>query len=215
MKKIFYIYASIPESIYNKKVKYLISNTHDFRWKHEKMYGLYAWTTSKKIVKEFFEIRKNDIFTMIKSDDYDDSELERLEDRYSDLKLECRRYYFDAKEDEKNSILIVSTKNEYVNSTMNSEEYLYEFGPKPSEEFPYHIFKKKIIKALDTLGYTSKYDIEYGTEAEAESAQWNLTGFNLTKYGQNYKIHFDNQMNILLYLYRYFFYGNEKFLKEN
>lgn len=215
MKKIFYIYTSIPEPIYNKKVKYLISNIHDFRWKHGKMYGLYAWTTSKKMIKEFFEIRKNDIYTVIKADVYDDKELERLKDKYSDLKLDYRRYYFDGKEEEKDSLLIVSTKNEYVNSTMNSEEYLYEFGPKPSEEFTYYIFKKKIIKALDTLGYTSKYDIEFGNEAESESAQWNLTGFNLTKYGQSYKIHFDNQMNNLLFLYRYFFYGNEKFLKED
>ena len=198
MNKIYYIYAMIPEYIYNQKIKYLLSSSqYDFRWKHGKMYGLYAWTTSKKMMKEFFEVRDNKIYNVIKNDMYDKEELDRLKSNYPDLELGYRRYYYDDCENEEDSILITSTKNEHINSTEFPEEYLYEFGPKASDEFVYYIFKDKIIKALDILGYTTSYDIEYGTEAENDAAQYNLS-FNLTKYGNKHKIKFTNQMNRFL-----------------
>ena len=208
-KKIYYLYAKIPENIYNKKVKYLISNNHDFRWKHSYMYGLYAWTTSKKILKEFIEVRENSIYTLVKNDILDKEEYNRIKDRYSDLELKSYRYYYNnsLKLDDE-SIMIVSTKNEYVHSTEFNEEFIYQFGPQVSDTFPYYIFKDKIIDALDRIGYVSKYDIELGSEDDSNFANYNL-GFNMTKYGHKNKVVYNNDMNNLLYLYRYFFYGND------
>ena len=214
MKKIYYIYAIIPEYLYNKKIKYLFSSQHDFRWKHGNMYGLYAWSTSKKKVKEFFEVREKSIYTVVKSDLYDDSEIARLKDMHSDLELKRRRYYYDDCKNDEDSILITSTKNEHVSSTEFSEEFINEFGPQVSEMFSYSIFKDKVIRALDILGYTTRYDIEYGNDQESDLANYNL-GFNLNTFGNPTRIKFDNQMNNLIYLYSYFFYGNDKNIKDD
>ena len=56
--------------------------------------------------------------------------------------------------------------------------------------------------------------MEYGTESENDEANYNL-GFNLTVLGQPSKIKFDNQMNNLIYLYSYFFYGKDRNIKDD
>ena len=215
MKKIYYIYAIIPENIYDKKVRYIIPNQHDYKLKHNAMYGLYAWSTSKKIVKEFFEVRNKSVYTLIKKDIYDKEDYKLIKEKYGDLELDYRKFYYNNDSpDEEESITIVSTKNEYVQSTEYISENLYEFGPKADIAIHYSIFKDKIIKALDLLGYTTDYDIEYGNDSDADYASYNLS-FGLTKYGNRNVTGNVNQMNILLFLFRYLFYGNESTLKED
>lgn len=214
MKKIYFIYAIIPEKIYNEKIKYIISNIHDFRWKHGNMYGLYAWSTSKKIIKEFFEVREKSMYTLVKKDIYDEEEIEKMRKTYTELELKRRQYYFDKTQDKKESLLIVSTKNEFVQSTEFYEENLYEFGPPIEKIANYSVFKDKIIKALDKIGYVGAYDQLYGTESDVDLCLYNK-GFGLTKYGyKDISLNGYNQMNVLLYLFRYFFYGNELIVEE-
>ena len=209
MKKIYYIYAIIPEQIYYSKIRYIIPNQHDYRLKHNSMYGLYAWTTSKKITKEFFEVRNKSIYTLIKGDMIDKEDYKRMKEKYGELELDYRKYYYDGNTPiEEDSITIVSTKNEYIQSTEYVAENLYEFGPKSDINIHYSIFKDKIIKALDLLGYTTDYDIEYGEDSDADCASYNLS-FGLTKYGNKDITKNVNQMNILLFLFRFLFYGNE------
>lgn len=207
MKRVYFIYVAIPEVTFNT-IKYMLGNTEQYRWKHDKMFGLYAWTSSKSIAKEFFEVRNKDIYTLIKKD-VDEDELNHLKSDYNLLKLERRIYYLNGDNILDKSVEIVSTKNEYVCVTSDSEEYMWEFGPQIEEDTPYRIFNDKIIEALDTIGYNNGYDLRYGTDAEIDAANYNAS-FGLTPLGKRQKIVYDNQMNILLYLFKFFFYGEKR-----
>jgi len=207
MKKIYFIYVSIPENIFNK-VKYMLGNTERYRWKHDKMFGLYAWTTSKSIANEFFEVRDKDIYTLVKKD-VDDEEFRHIKDDLNILKLDRRVYYLDKTEHKDRSVEIVSTKNEYVCVTSDSEEYIWEFGPPIDESVPYIIFSDKVMDALDTLGYSKGYDLRYGEDMQNDYANYNAS-YGLTPLGKRDKILYDNQMNILIYLFNFFFYGESK-----
>lgn len=207
MRKVYFIYAIIPENIFNT-VKYMLGNADKYRWKHDKMFGLYAWTTSKSIAKEFFEVRNKNIYTLIKRE-VDDDEYERIKYDFNVLKLDRRVYYLDRDHKNDKSVEIVSTKNEYVCTTMEYEEYLWEFGPPISEDVPYNMFNDKVLQALDTIGYTKGYDLNYGVDDSRDTVEYNLS-FGLTPLGNKEKLTYDNQMGILLYLFRYFFHGDQK-----
>lgn len=205
MRKIYFIYVAIPEEIFNK-VKYMLGNTERYRWKRNKMFGLYGWTTSKSIVKEFFEIRNKDIYTLVKKD-IDDEEYQRIKDDLNILKLDRRTYNLNDIQHKK--IDIVSTKNEYVCVTIDSEQYIWEFGPPIDKDLPYNIFNDKICNALDILGYSKGYELRYGDEDILDQTSYDMS-FGLTPMGNKDLIHYDNEMNILLYLFKYFFYGDKK-----
>lgn len=207
MKKIYFIYAAIPEKVFNT-VKYMLHNADTYRWKSGKMFGLYAWTTSKAIATEFFEIRNKNVYTLIKKD-IDEDEYKHIKDQFNVLKLDHRRYYFTHEREKENSIEIVSTKNEFVCTTMDAEEYLFEFGPPINESIPYQIFNDKVMYALDLLGYTKNYDLKYADETQVDFTN-NQLSYGLTVLGTTDKIRYDNEMNILLFLFRYFFYGDKQ-----
>lgn len=207
MKRVYFIYVAIPENIFNT-VKYMLGTTDKYRWKHDKMFGLYAWSSSKSIVKEFFEVRDKDIYTLVKKD-VDDEELNHLKNDFNLLKLDRRIYYLDGDMKLDKSVEIVSTKNEFVCATIEAQEYLWEFGPPIMEEVHYNIFNDKILKALDTIGYTKNYELIYGVDGDRDTAEYNLS-FGLTPLGNRDKFVYDNQMGILLYLFKYFFYGERK-----
>lgn len=207
MKKVYFIYVSIPEKIFNK-TKYLLGNIEGYRWKRDKMFGLYAWSTNKEIVSEFFEVRNKDIYTLVKKD-VDDDELDLIKDRFNNLKLDHRVYYLDKSEKLDKSVEIVSTKNEFVSSTIDSEENLWEFGPPIEQDVPYTMFNDKVLSALDLLGYCKGYELRYADGDQRDFAEYNL-GFGLTPLGNKDKASYDNQMNILIYLFSYFFYGENR-----
>lgn len=207
MKKVYFIYVAIPEEIFNT-IKYILDKSDNYRWKKSKMFGLYAWSTNKSIVKEFFQVRNKDIYTIVKKE-IDDFEYKNFKDIYNTLKLDRRLYYFDRSEKKERSIEIVSTKNEYIASTMNAEENLWEFGPPIEQSVPYTIFNNDIIYALDYLGYTKEYDLRYAAEDTIDFNSYNES-FGLTPLGNRNKMIYENQMNILLYLFRFFFYGDKK-----
>lgn len=206
MKKVYFIYVSIPERIFNK-VKYMLGNTEGYRWKRDKMFGLYAWTTNKAIASEFFEVRNKDIYTLVKKE-IDEDELKHIKDMYYTLKLDHRIYYLDKSESIDKSVEIVSTKNEYVCVTEEAEEYMWEFGPQISENVPYEIFNDKVLNALDTVGYCKGYDLRFAKDEQMESTSYNLS-FGLTPLGNRDSFRYDNKMNVLIYLFNYFFYGDK------
>lgn len=210
MKKIYIIYATIPENIYNRQLKYTLPSTNkDYQWKNGKMYGLYAWTDSKKILNEFFEIRNSGIYTVSKKSCLSDEEYKIFKDNYSMLKLSLNRFYYTSEMNDDECIDIVTTKNEYVISTEYGIETLNEFAFKPSEEISYLLFNKEIIKALDTVGYVDAYNDLYGTDDQAGFTSYQ-NSFGLTTFGYKKSLpKIENQMNILLFIFGYMFYGGD------
>lgn len=210
--KIYFIYAKIPEDIYNKRIKYIISNKHSFRWKEKYMFGLYAWTKDKKICKEFLDLRgESGIYTLVEKEVDTKEELHLLRKRYTELELGIYRYYYNKSQKEDQSITVVSTKNEWLSSTEYASENMMEFGPKVVHDIDYLLFNKDIRMALDTLGYTTDYDIMFqGNNEERYDNAVDHIGFDLTVYGHPYPFLFNNQLTILLYLFSFMFYGNRK-----
>ena len=204
MKKVYLVYATIPYKIFIK-IKYMLPKIEKFKSKGNNMVGLYAWTTNKEYVEEFLEIRNNSIYTVKKVDIEEKGELKSIKDNYGTSELKPYEYYLDSDDKDSEHVDIISTKNEFVCSTIDSEEYLFDFGPSVEEEAPYVIFNDDIIEALDVLGYTDKYDLSFGDSEKVDLVSYN-NSFGVSVMERS-KIKFTNQMNILLYLFSFFFYG--------
>lgn len=208
MRKIYFIYVTIPEKVFNTKVKYLISNSHNYRWKNGNMYGLYAWSTKKKLIKEFLEIRNNSIYTVINKE-IDEDYYKEVKSTYGTSELKLLEYKHLDSNKNLNTIEVVSTKDELRCSTIDHQEYLEEFGPSVYSDLPITLFNDKLYVALDTIGYVSDYYSLYGTDEEADYYAYNKS-FGLTCTGKSTKIFSDaDTVNILLYLFHYLFYGKE------
>ena len=82
--KLYLIYAIIPSNVFSTRIKYLIDNVKDFKTQGNDRVGLYAWTTSKKILEEFLEGRDHDIYKVIKKEFMDDDAQEMLEELLMD-----------------------------------------------------------------------------------------------------------------------------------
>lgn len=205
MKEIYYIYAYIPSNIFDNTIKFFLSHPQEFRFKKESMFGLYAWTAKKKFVKEFFEIRSKKPYIMI-NETVDESQIVEMKMRYSSLELKRYKYKHIDENGEEREVGILSTKDEYVCSVMDAEENIYEFGPSAYRDIPATMFKSKIFDALDILGYVSSYALKYGNEEERDWANYN-EGFNLTPDGRHVRLKVEDNVNVLLYLFHYLFYG--------
>lgn len=216
--KIFFIYAKIPQKVYDKRLKYIISNQYDFEYKDGYMVGLYAWTKKKKICKEFFELRDGigNLYTIMEKD-VNHSQYEYIREKYFELELLPHKYFYvthinDVKEDMSMNdrfMEVVSTKNEYKVSTNESSEYIHDFGPKVEENYPNpRIFNSKTIEILDIIGYTTEYDILFGTK---EQSQYALDQFQdgKTVYGHDIFLTGENELTNLLYLFKFMFFGSD------
>ena len=62
--KVYGIYAIIPTEVFESRMSKLVYDKNKFRLsKNENYYyGLYAWTTKKKVVKEFLDIRNKNMY---------------------------------------------------------------------------------------------------------------------------------------------------------
>lgn len=211
---VYFIYAKIPSKIYDERIKFIISNVYDYRFRNGYMYGLYAWTKKKKIYKEFIELRNNgNIYTVIKKDDIDDDQFKEIKDTYFQLELKSYRYFHktESSEDEDNSsrfMEVVSTKNEYNICTNEFSEYINEFGPKVKDGYPdYLMFSPDVIEALDIIGYTTDYDITQTTGARKEKAIENFQE-GKTVLGRDLFVTGENELTNLLFLFYFMFFGD-------
>ena len=190
----------IPRQVYDNTIKFLLNNKYDFRYKHEKMYGLYAYTKSKKLLTEFMDIRGGSgVYNVIKSDMSEEMFYD-LNDKNSELKL--IRSSFKTLNGE--SMELVVTKNEDHVVKNDSEEYIYEFGISAFKKLNYIIFNEKIIKALDRLNYVKLFERDYG---DTDLLFFN-DSFGLTPEGHLDKPIY-SELNTLLYLFRYMFVGSD------
>ena len=201
--KIFYIYAKIPRLLFDERIRYLLSNQHNFHCKKGYMCGLYAFTNNKKLLKKFLEFRDPDVYSVIKDniddDDYKDIHVNKgdLELRYSDFSL-----------NNKENIEMVVTKNEETIIKYDGQEYINAYGPSSYVKTNFYIFNDKIISALDNLGYTKSYIDQFGTDDEVDYMYYNES-FNLSPLLNKHIKSKYNEINLLLYLYRYFFIGSD------
>lgn len=208
MKTVYFIYAGIEEKAFNH-LKYMINNVHSYSYSNEKYYGLYAWTLYKSDVEEFLDVREKSIYTVVKkkfefNDDFKAFKRENIE-----LQLSHYEYVNNADNNNKSTIEILSTKNEYVTVTIDGSEYIDEFSPSVDRFADYHYFNTKLIEALDKIGYTTEYNIVYGSDEEIDSTSYNCS-FGLTTYGSKLIDFSKYEVNLLLYLYYYMFYGKIK-----
>lgn len=200
--KLYLIYAKIPESEFNKTIKYLIPNVYDYRWINEKFYGLYAWTKSKSKLNDFLEVRYKKAFEVSKKN-IDDDEYQMFKDHYNLLELVRHIYKYGNK---KKEIEVVTTKNEEIESIGNGSENYNDFGPRVHPDANYRLFKDDIIHALDMIGYTSAYDLCYGNMEEADNASFNMS-YNIGSMGSTIACK-PSELELLVYLFYYTFYGN-------
>ena len=231
--KLYLIYAKIKTKEFDAKLKYLIglvkNDSFGFRYaKTNKRYnyyiGLYAWTTNKKLLKEFLIFHKAKHF-VIKKKCVDAKEMESFKKKYKDKKLSRRRLYHNI-----GGVLnpgqygkdmyteIVLTRFEYVNCSEELETNAYEFCYPHCATVDYRLFKDKWQRILDLLNYTLHYDLNQfdntdnvtdkrleDYENRKEVAEYNLQ-FGLTPMGNQIKLPvlFNNEYAMFIRLYSYF-----------
>lgn len=216
MKHVYFIYAAIPRAVFDGHIKYLLSNIDRYRYKHEKMFGLYAWTTKKKFVLEFYELRNKQLYTLIEKD-FSDEEFKEMKSIYGNMELKLNTFERLTKSNKNKSIDILTTVDEYRASVEEKMENLYEFGPEVNP-LPPTMFKTKVRNALERIGYIHRYIELFGSDDEKDFMEYNKS-FGLSSYGMNTELHMNDadQVGTLLYLFGFMFYGEEHYfhLKDN
>lgn len=222
----YLIYARIPSMVYEDKMKYLVA-TKDFQLQDEYYIGLYAWTNKKRLKNRFLKYR-NHTHYLVKDIDCTDEEIAALEDIYHNAKI--GEYDFSTgkvlekeDEEEKQSIIhvdirskeklrLATTKQEWVESSMNGQENYCEFVEPKMKLFDYRIFNDHIIQLLDRISYTTNllignYDVVLGPEPFSSDNYFMERVIDYAAYGQTlygnqlFEIHPDD-VTLFTRLYR-------------
>lgn len=202
MKKVYLINALIPRDVYDKKIKYILPRGSDFRSKGEYMYGIYAWCSNKKIKDEFLKSRRNDIYNVVEIEFDDKEEFKKFKVEQKESYLDYRKFETEIRDE---SIEVLTTFNEFIQVTEYGEENLNEFSYSNIDLVDYLIFTDDIINSLDTIGYTSEFDKNCLDFDRFDNAGYNAS-FNLTSLGRQLKFDVQNELSILLNLFRFFFF---------
>ena len=173
--KIYKIYLTTPEYIFNTRLKYLIDSVDkvNYKIKGNDVVILYAWTPKKKLVKKFLEERCQSVFT-VKTQEID---YEEEYDEFASNNQKSKLYEenialiqgYDSYEretgckilDTDNFVKMVVTKFEVENFSTYRSENMNEFGPQIKANLNYEYFNDEIKEALTILGYTTLYDSSY------------------------------------------------------
>ena len=209
MKNLYIIYLSIDEYEFNQKIKFLLPINNSFRYKHGKMYGMYAWTTKKKIVDEFMGTRKSGIFVVVtKSLEYDDGILSQFEFNYPEYKLSWHKYKENRNDENSECKEIVTTKNEDVIIINEGLAYLVDLLSNDMARLEPNKFKPSIANALDVLGYWNMMFINNGDSNTIDYVS-NRLSYGISALGNRTYISeesFVNEYLLLLYLYSALFF---------
>lgn len=215
--KIYNIYVKIPSRyievdymsdenpLLHKYTYYLTDIEKIYQLRHNDQYytGLYAWTTDKKLLKVFLNDRPSSIYNVVK-DNID--EYEFINRYYKTHQLKERKYTYINEKGEMGSMKIVSTKFEYE-AVSDPTRILNDIFVQ-IVHYDYRLFNADIIDALDYLGYTKFYDrmFRYDDDDWMEFIDYNES-FGVTASGHKDYFTFSNQVNLLIYLFDYFFTG--------
>jgi hypothetical protein len=208
MKTVYLINAMIPRDLYDKGLKFLLHSKSDFRLNSNVMTGIYAWTTSKKYLDDFLTVRDKSIYKVIPIEFDDKEEFKSFKNDNKESMLSYQTFNSSFYTEKTKEVEILVTFNEYIQSTEYGEENMYEFGCFNMNLINYNIFKDKLIDDLDILNYTYEYDKRNENE-EKELVDYNRS-FGLTSRGSLIRFDSDNEVNILLHLFKFFFSGVEE-----
>lgn len=173
--KIYKLYLTVPEYIFNTRLKYLIDSVDkvNYKIKGNDVVILYAWTPKKKLVKKFLEERCQSVFTVKTQDiDYDEDYDDFLSNNstsklYEENVALIQGYDSYEREsgvniiDTDNFVKMIVTKFEVDNFSTYRSENMNEFGPKINADIDYDLFNDDIKSALNVLGYTTLYDSSF------------------------------------------------------
>jgi hypothetical protein len=233
--KLFIIDIMIPKDVFNDRLGYLVqkSTVKTFVTFEEvdpfTVHGIYAWTTNEDYLQSFIETRANDIYRVKKLTGLDKSEVDKFRKRYPDLELSEYKYWYNQanevplppgeeyEDPDSLFIRIVSTKNEYENSTIFLQENMNEHFVIPDLYIDYNIFKPELKEALDVLGYTYLYDSYFSPDNDEydrkDLADYNRS-FGLTPGGNPFSMVMKNEYLGFIYLYHYPIFGNDNVYDE-
>lgn len=213
MSKVYFIYATIPEEIFNKRIKYFIDHQaiHRFKRENGKMYGMYAWTTSKKKLKSFLNTRNNSIYTVVKKELNNEIEMTELKRNFGSMQLD---YYLYRSDTDGKELCVTTTKDEYLASVEEVELNFWEFIISDLVDVNYKIFNKEVQEALDLLDYTRQYASNCSDDEDLHDEACYNASFHKTLFGIDNPFEGYNEANILLYLFEYMFLGDIEMNEE-
>ena len=203
----YLIYSKIPVELYDKKLKYLISNAFEYRCKDNLMIGLYGWTTNKKYMKEFLQTRNSKMFNIVKKD-IDKSDKPILKEKYFNLEIKPREFVRIDDNNKEQLINIITTLDEHIACTEDAEQWINEINIDLLSGVPVYLFNDKVFDALDILGYVDMYYLFNGTSDEDEEELQDMNDY--TTYNNSYGFTTNghkiinktrDQVNVLLFLY--------------
>lgn len=209
MKKVYLLYLIIPKIEFENRIYTLVENKYNYTdLNDENVIGLYAFTTKKSYLKEFFEVRNKERYYVKK--------LEMEPEEFSEWRVEhitAELSHYELNVDGKNKVDVLCTKFEYTFINDYSSEIVMDtLMLYPVND--YMLFKDEYQIALDSIGYTTFYDTLIGgdshfyTEEEIEEriayADYNLS-YGMTVFGQKFPINLTNQFNLLISLFRFSF----------
>lgn len=218
--KIYMIYASIPESIFNDISEFLPNlSVWSYDDETNRYIGLYGWTRNKDLYKDFIDVRKDCEFYRYLSKDLDKHEYDEFKKEFLMMKLKYYKYsrgdYNDCK-----SVAFPSTKWEYecTDSSAIENNVLYRIYGIFGEMGDYYIFKDDVIEALDVIGYTTLYDSVYGgddcfcdeeKDARVELALYNMS-YGLTVRGNKFIDIFSDKFGIFMTVFNTLIFGTKQ-----
>ena len=215
--KIYFIYASIPQRIFDNRLKFLIPMKSTFVHKNGNMVGIYAWTNKKKLLKEFLEVRENSIYTVMK-EEIDDDDFNNFRRENIEMMLERKEFFitglnrtvgFSTGNGVKlKCIECIVTRFEYVNATEDGNACIHEYLIQ-NLCVDWTFFNEDIVYALDVLGYTTIFD-NFLTSSDTRRDACNYSSsFELTPNGYPITLNIMCELFVLLYTFSYMFYGVE------
>ena len=221
MKLVYIIYASIPNRLWEAKLKYLINESSyvlsgkEYNYDGNNRTFLYAWTTKEKYLNAFKYFRENALKNIYKIEaaEMDKLEYSQFVERYENERL---RYIEIPTNDNEmfgtnDFTKILCTLNEANYTIYEGHVYLYEYFS-DIIEVDYSIFNNKYINALDCLSYCDEFNIlRYNNalsydESELYSSRYEMSeynhSFNLTGFGNHKMIDlYANRLAIFVNLF--------------
>ena len=205
MKLVYIIYASIPNRLWEAKLKYIINESSyvlsgkEYNYDGNNRTFIYAWTTKEKYLNAFKYFRENALKNIYKIEkvEMDKIEYGQFVERYKNERL---RYIEIPTNDNEmygtnDFTKILCTLNEADYTIDEGHVYLYDYFS-DIIKVDYSIFDKKYINALDCLAYCDEFNIlryhicssssyydELYTE-RYEMSEYNHS-FNLTGFGNH------------------------------
>lgn len=207
--KIYLIYASIDTSVYDYEIKFITPNKPVFQKEGNKMKGLYAWTTKKKLLEEFVEARNGAGIYMYLKKEVSKEEYFEFKSDYNLLELKSYGYFIGYNDKhEKEYVNVVSTKNEFITITEDGIEYVQEeITDIVVGLSPYPCFNEKIMKACSLVGLLTQCQLFYGNDDDVDYISYQES-FGLSVGSAIIHANdFGNELCLLIFLFQYMFEG--------